>query len=291
MNIMSLIDYLKKAIKKSGYPLEIEISSLLRARWPIWSVLHQESFLDEDEMKTRHIDLSVLCSFDLRKLEPWLFIPELDIECKKSESFAWIFFTVRTEYEPLECIDGQYLDELQICLKDAEITNLRDLVLRENLHYHRFERFAITFDEFHLKGKKKEYDRGKKEIFEAQKQLEKFIAYAKERYIGGKPVSDLKRIFVYFPCIVFDGRMFEAIVENGNLDLRKCNHIVLFTQHIHHYSHSYQNFLIDIVHRSYFDQYLKEIERDIKSLAEIIAKNRRKLLNVLKASGCSESGK
>jgi hypothetical protein len=272
---MRQIDYLKEKIKKTGFPLEIEISSLLRDRW---DVLYRETFFDRDGKKMRDIDLRASYPFDLTKMLPlWLYV-ELDIECKKNENFAWIFFTVPMEYAPEESIDGQYLDELQIRMKSSDPTQLRDIILGEtSLHYHRFERFAVAFDEVYLKGTKHEHAKGKREIFEAENQLKKFIIYTNEKCLEEKP-PEAKRIFVYFPCIVFDGKIFEAIVERGKLELKRCNHLILTTQYRPSYSIWEQNFLIDIVHKSYFKYYLEKITRNIKALTETTLRNRDKLI-------------
>lgn len=277
---MRQIDYLKEKIEKTGFPLEIEISSLLRERW---DVLYRESFFDREGKKMRDIDLRASYPLNVTKLLPlWLDV-ELDIECKKSENFAWIFFTVPMEYAPEESIDGQYLDELQIRMKSSEPKQLRDIILGEtSLHYHKFKRFAIAFDEVYLKGKKHERAKGKREIFEAENQLKKFIVYTNEKSLEEKPPKE-KRIFVYFPCIVFDGKIFEAIVEKGKLELRKRRHLILTSQYRPSYSVWEQNFLIDIIHRSYFNYYLEKITSDIKSLAETTAKNRDYLMRIIEA--------
>jgi hypothetical protein len=214
----------------------------------------------------------------VNKSLPLCLSTELDIECKRSENFAWIFFTVETDYAPEESIDGQYIDELQICSKKPELRQLRDVIVGDTrLHYHGFERFAVAFDEIYLKGKKDEYEGGKDEIFEAENQLKKFIAYTNEKSLEEK-WPDMKRILFYFPCIVFDGKMFEATVENGKLELEKRKHIVLVTQYRPSYSLWEQSFLIDVVHKSYFQKYLRKIVHDITLLSENIVKNRNKLL-------------
>lgn len=277
---MRQIDYLKEKICKTGFPLEIEISSLLRDRW---DVFHREIYFDRDEKKTRDIDLLAFYPLPLGKLLPLLPHLGMVIECKKNENFAWVFFTVPMEYAPEESIDGQYLDELQIQMKNTEPTQVRDIILGEtSLHYHKFKRLAVTFDEVYLKGKKHEYDRGKREIFEAENQLKKFIMHRKEKVIEENPPIT-GRIFIYFPCIVFDGEIFEAIVYKGELELKKRKHLILTSQYRPSYSVWEENFIIDIVHKSYFRDYLKKIRRDIESLSETAVKNRDYLVSEIKA--------
>jgi len=184
------------------------------------------------------------------------------------------------EYAPEESIDGQYLDEIQIHLKNSNARQLRDIIIGDTrLHYHDFERFAISFDEVYLKGTKGEYGTGKRQIFAAENQLTKFIADTHEKSFEEElHLSEMKRIAVYFPCVVFDGKIFEVIVEKGELELKKSRHLILTSQYIPSYSTSEQNFLIDIVHKSYFKNYLKKITRDITSLSETIIKNRNELI-------------
>jgi len=80
-----------------------------------------------------------------------------------------------------------------------------------------------------------------------------------------------------FPCIVFDGTIYEAIVKNGKMKLQKTNHIILTRSTRASYSVYDVNFLIDVVTKNYFNNYLRKINNDVKSCFDKVTKHKRRL--------------
>ena len=87
-------------IKKSGYPLEIEISNLLEKDYVVFNTQY---YFDEESKQGRDIDIFAHSMyFDLDKklrdlderLLPFKVRTEPAIECKKSEKKPWVFFSV-----------------------------------------------------------------------------------------------------------------------------------------------------------------------------------------------------
>lgn len=270
------IDFLKNEIKKTGYPLEIEISSLLDKEWQ--TVINTDSYYDRDEQKLRDIDICAFDDFEAPKNLPITAQARLVVECKKSEDFAWIFFTRPFRFDLVE-VAGQYVDEVQIKTKNTENYQVMNMVLgKTGLHYRDLRRHAVAYDEFNLKGKKESFEQKKKEIFEAQNQLKKYVGCYIEQTIESSPTSDLYTIFMSFPCIVFDGSMYEAIVHNGNLRLRESKHLALFTLYRCPYSIFEKCILIDIVNKDYFTEYLKVIRKDVTSLRKQINRDSVKIV-------------
>jgi len=156
---MTFEDFLRKQIEKTGYPLEIEVSSKLDKDWD--EVYNTDSYFDKDEGKLRDIDISA--SKYMSDCFPLVMGISLDIECKKSESFVWVFFTRPFKFNYLADITGQYIDELQVRTRKFELDYLRELVLKDNpLHYHSMKRVAVSFDEFPINTKKNKYGESKK---------------------------------------------------------------------------------------------------------------------------------
>ena len=115
---MNEIDYLKKEIKKTGYPLEIEISSILDKVWQ--TVINTDTYYDRDEGKLRDIDIHAFDTFASRKVFPIALKTGLVIECKKDDDFAWVFFSRPFPKFGMEDIDGQYVDEIHCITKNTE---------------------------------------------------------------------------------------------------------------------------------------------------------------------------
>lgn len=167
------------------------------------------------------------------------------------------------------------MDELQIRCKSSRPIQLRQLLLEKSkLHYEEFKRVAVSYDAFPLQAKKSGYEGKKRAIFEAQNQLKKYICYtneqtAKERYEG------LSRFDFYFPCIVFHGQIYEATFEGRKMEVTPKKHILLTTQYRPSYSVWEHGFLMDVVHRTYFRNYLRKVRKDIKSIQGILSKHKK----------------
>jgi len=266
---MGLIEHLKREIKKSGYPLEIEISSLLDKKWE--AVTNTDSYYDSDEGKIRDIDISA--TRWIGKELPLINI-NLVVECKRDDNFAWVFFMRPFKFDYTE-IDGQYLDGLQILTKKFDKEDVKEAILgKAQLHYSRIQRVAVCFDEFYIKGEKTDYGR-KKEIFEAETQLKKYILYSNEQLIKSKFSEGA---MIYFPCIVFDGLMFEAEVLKGRVNLTPTKHVLISTMHRASYSVWDLGFLIDVVQKSHFERFMKSIDADIASISKMGKNNEEKIL-------------
>lgn len=266
---------------QTGYPLEIEVSSLLD-ELKDWWVTNTDTFFDRDGNKTRDIDISATY-WTPEKLCPLTLGLTLAIECKKNEKFAWVFFTRPFKFD-YDAIDGQYIDELQIRCRSTKPTQLREIVLEKSrLHYKKLRRVAVSFDEFVTNVKKKEYERKKREIFEATNQLKKYITYTNEQTLKER-FEDVYRFHVHFPCIVFDGEMYEAIIAEGDINIKKKKHLILATQYKPSYSVWEQNFLIDVIHKDHFKEYLPKILNDLSSLENTLTSNRDDLIKRLEVT-------
>lgn len=256
---------------KTGFPLEIEVSSILEKKW---DVVNTASYFDQDEKTMRSIDIAATKSFN--DIAPHFLEVNLDIECKKDENFAWVFFTRPFEFDWEEDVDGQYLDELQICSKNLEMTQLWEILFKSPLHYAKVKRAAIAFDAFYLQGKKTSYRTEKNEIFEAENQLKKYILYKNEQDMR-LSYPPLYRFVVHLPCMVFDGKLFEAIAKEGDITLKESNWITLITSSRTSYSTYPRNYLIDIVEKSYFKKFLRMINKDFRTLKETIKEKERRI--------------
>jgi hypothetical protein len=259
---MNKIDYLKSAIAKTGYPLEIHISSLLDKTWD--SVLNTDSYYDREEQKLRDVDIITSSSYT-DKEEGMTLQTGMVIECKKTEKFAWVFFTRPFEFSVSE-IEGQYLDKIQCISKNLEKSDfLNELLFQhEKLHYANFKNVSVAYSELLLStDSETKKSRNSHDIFEAQNQVKKYIDCQIEQLINNysKPNSSMP-VFFFFPCIVFDGDLFEAIVSEDGLELKDTNHLLLSSTYKSPYANFERIVLIDIVKKEYFNSYQKEILKD-----------------------------
>jgi hypothetical protein len=96
----------------------------------------------------------------------------------------------------------------------------------------------------------------------------------RERKSIGRSTSSRDVLF-YFVAILFEGRLYEAIVEGGKLRLTRRNHIMLVTKA--RTTEYFSDFKIDVVAVEGLSQYLQLLEEDVKSLRGYFTYNRSKL--------------
>jgi len=280
-------EYLKKQLQRTGYPLEIEISSILDKKG--WVPFNNELFLDETGIE-REIDIHAVRSRvrigrSTNKSEETFYTDfNLVIECKKSADWTWIFFTRPTM---VTCgahffFSGQYLDFLQALTGNTQ--GLKDRIFSvENSHYDNFRNVASTYTEIKTSNQMKtniRTDTRKKEIFEGINQLTGFLNYDmlhRRLFIKEKP-KPLVIVF-YFAVIVFDGKLYEAITKEGELELKEQKHILLHVQRYSKYLGTRLFFSIDIVKKEYFVNYLEDLEKDMHLIREKISSNRDSLMS------------
>lgn len=260
--------------------MEIEISNLLdKGRY---AVFNTQYYFDEEEKQGRDIDIYAMpleCHPLEEKLAPFIVRTELAIECKKSETHAWIFYT--RPRLPMSSIhmSGQYRTSVPEPEKFST-ESFQWLLKRKflDLLYDKFERIAVAYDEIKIK---KTSSSARKEIFEAVNQLVKFTCYEMHQIFRriSKTSSQREFIIIFFPIVVFDGDMFEANFDSGEPILERKNHILLKTRYRCPHYEEVDSFTLDIVHRSYFSEFMKKLETYFYVLRELMLQNYDELVN------------
>ena len=266
----SLEDYLMEKIRESGYPLEMRISSLLDRDNLVFNTQY---YFDEESQQGRNIDIYAIPNINIediadeeraQKLSPFSLRTEIALECKKSETHAWIFYTRPHTYPPdYLYTDGAYRDSLETSRLFSGYSQF--LFGKVRLHYDEFEEVAVAYDEVHLENGKG----SRRDTFGAINQLIKFILY-----MMGPPKEQISDktfgILMFFPIVVFDGRMYKVKLESGQPILLKTDHILLETHHRSPYTGEIKGFLVDIVHHSFFPEFMKKLHSDIVRMRESI---------------------
>lgn len=286
-------DYLREQILKSGYPLEVEIHSILERNW---FVTHNAYFLDEEQNKTRLLDMHAVTTPTFKdqdessaELPNFSALLNLAVECKKSDEYAWIFFTVPSYLRLLGY--GQYFDHTKAFRQDAAL----DLYFDNPdslFHYYSFEKVASSFLEVKLEkssGKRRE----PREIYEGVSELVKFVSYqiqshsssSRRRYEECERTTDIWKpmfeIIYYFPVLVYQGQLYEALFEDGRIQLEERNHLLLERYYRPPYSQTPLAYRIDIVKSGFFPQFIKIIERDVEWFHSQLIRNRDEIVRTI----------
>lgn len=280
-----------REISKSGYPLELEVHSILNQSG--WTVESNSYYFDYEEQKSRSIDVFAygkLGTFPLltrpsplRRISPFDLRSFVCVECKKSETDTWVFFTQPSiSTSKFMHFPGQYIDFGGILSGEYSTGFFEDMNisfdLTKQLHFSRYN-IASTFTSIKMSKKQKKRQKTKDDIFEAANQLVKYIAYrwsgiVEGRYVGGLPTKSDRSIRIAFPIIVFDGRIFEAQVSKGEIQLSETNHVLLsFNYQPRYFSKHALGYIIDVVNKDNFENLLHELENDYMLLFTTIEKN------------------
>lgn len=278
---MKEVDFIREQLMKTGFPVELEMISCLNFRG--WRPTPHEYYFDYEESKAREIDI-IASRYPMKYAPNFDVFTLLAIECKKSETNAWIFFNA-----PLKghfICEGQYADYLR-SQNALESFSLVSHLLSHLPHYRKSTLLAVSYTQVQLRKKGERYVRLKDEIFEATNQVTKYVSYEIERYLEAYRKGHYKPescVFI-FPIIVFDGKLYRATLTKGLVSLRRVKHIMLTTFHRPRYSTRRVAFYIDIVTREYFPIYLSILEKEIATLNNKIGKIRdidKKFSNELK---------
>lgn len=158
----TLEDHLIKRIKKSGYPLEIEISNLLDKEYVVFNTHY---YFDEERKQGRDIDIYAMpldVELDTKlvemekKLLPFRLRTELVVECKKTETHAWVFYNRHNIPISGHHISGQFKTSVPKPRKFSTDSFKWTLQKCLALHYYKFEQVAIAYEEIKKRKLEKE---------------------------------------------------------------------------------------------------------------------------------------
>jgi hypothetical protein len=272
--------YLKARIKEEGYPLELEISDIFD-RKNDWIVHNNKYFFDDEFKIGRTIDIEAVNQADSKiskKMNPFFSVCRIPIECKKSSSHAWVFFS--RPHKSFGNYLGQQLDFLQILTGMEKFCSRFFLDVRDKpcLHYTNYKRVAVGYKEL-------QFDKSKtrskpSSILKASSQLMKYISYHNQRIKKTKLVgwSGLPFYF-YFPVVLFEGKMYEYYEKSGKKFLVPVDRVLLESSYYPNYHYRDVSFAIEIVTKESFEALLKDVEKDCSVIYSGIVKSKEFLVN------------
>jgi hypothetical protein len=275
-----LKSYLRREISATGFPLEIEISSILDRDWIVYN---NDPYVDED--KTREIDIfavhpSSLFTEEQKRRDIFILTSNLVIECKKATTHAWVFFTRPrpSDWEP-GLPGGHSFDFLEAFSHGKQ--SFLDEIRFPKTHYDTFPRVAYNCVEVKLT---KDIRAETKEIFEAQNQLWKCLTYDC-KCLREELEKDRSSRFIalYFPAIVLDGDLFEATGSSRSVRLTERHHMLLSFSRRSRALGSVKDFLVDIVRKDNFREYTSTLQSDISAIRDYFKANRERFASQAEA--------
>jgi hypothetical protein len=292
-----LEEKIKEDVQLTGFPTEIVSASRMLQR--AWHVGHNPSFLDEDENKNREFDIWATKDKDVAQfpVNGLLLSICLLAECKKS-NYPWVFFTTPEKHYSfiLGTVIKWGLHEKQVFSSNHMFVSnsepiISDIELREFHHYFQKPRLARTFYEAFKGGRKKlnrEATGGELESQEATEHIKTIygavMSAVKATLFHDKDERKDNWLRIYYPVVIFSGKMFEAQVDsNKRVALLPAKHLQLSFSYKMPVASSkeragglstiwtnYHEFIVDIVHEDYLDEFLQVIEDEQDKLVDIL---------------------
>jgi hypothetical protein len=84
---------------------------------------------------------------------------------------------------------------------------------------------------------------------------------------------------IFFPAIVLDGKLFEAVGPSNRLKLFERNHVLLFFSRRSKTLGEDKSFIVDVVTKNYFRPYTALIVRDIRIIRNYFTRYNKRLMN------------
>jgi hypothetical protein len=264
-----------------------------------WLVYNQDPYFDEDELKTREIDILAVHEQEVIEVlsetdKPFSIATDLAIECKKSENTDWVFLTRPVaQFQGFVSMvsgfgSGQKTDFLEV-LSNGATSFVDDNLEISGTHFEKYRRVSHIGTEIRIKrqdtdiGKDTDKDKGKgkgrEEIFEARNQLMKYCMDYIKKDAEDPNESISNKIFSFlFLAIVFEGNLYEAFLEKGKLRLRRSPRILLKSSIHEKPTRRPKDYFIDVVQIAHFPEYLATVNNDIRLIRRLVKSKSEKLL-------------
>jgi len=85
-------------------------------------------------------------------------------------------------------------------------------------------------------------------------------------------------IQIYYPTLIIQGSMYSAILEEGNLILRKAKHVHFLKEHFVPHREEVETYHIDVLTEDYLPVYLKMLDSEIEQVKKTLKRKRGEVL-------------
>jgi hypothetical protein len=250
-----LIKKIKEEVLKTGFPLELRIADFLNRNK--YYVAHSLYYIDEDENKSREVDLRALKKLGFRgedkNKEDREFLVNhcFFIECKKSKN-PWVFLcSTRNAYD--------------VGCNEMPSVSKKNFIEKENLDIlqskHPFSNYSLMGRSYFELGKK-----NNENIFKAITTTVKATLYSIEQ---GFPFLSSTSICYYYPIVILEGRLFQGILNGNQIEVEEVNSVLLsFLYESNKRKNS--RFAIPIITESEVPSFFKKMDNTLDFLSNLM---------------------
>lgn len=232
-------------IHKTGFPLELRISQVLRNNE--YLVANNLYYIDRDEGKGREIDLRALKNFRFEKHDIEYFVRHyLFIECKKSIDKPWVILSSPiTEYDMnvFEIDDRGFSEsgKASRIIFDEKVEEIHPFKLCSRRGRSYFEAFRSS-------------EIGE-QIFKALTTSVKALIATRDT----RPDDWHNDICFYYPLIVLEGKLFEAYYEHNDVCVAEAE-IVIVSFFYESLKYQRQTFAVPIVTETALPNFVSKLD-------------------------------
>jgi hypothetical protein len=267
-------DAIVAGMKRAGFPLEISTGMRFSGRG--WNVEHQMIFHDEDERKSRNIDLVAHKAVD----KQFLSFKRLNytvVECKKSKS-PWVFYTPNSSLLEKQ-IEVSAFRLKALSKPMPSLMQVRTL----SAHSHYFSKKPtdrvgqasyVAFDVDMEGGKKRK--KGHDSFFTALNQVLKAVRHQERETMSFFRYNITQGLLVvHYPVIVFDGDMYECVLDaNEEPQLTETDYVKYDASFLGSWQQSVgqfapEYFLVDVIGKEFLPQYINWLDEEMNRISDL----------------------
>jgi hypothetical protein len=245
-----LIKSIRNDILKSGFPLEVHVLNVCSTRNTGRMPGIRYEYLDQ----LREIDLLAFfetINVDRKKHTTFQHtITDLIIECKKSTDKPWVFFSSSSYAFENVASFLKYTSDFDLYFSQSKlpplIAQVYPRIRRSHYADAALPRCVSYYEAF--KGTS-----SPSEIYRAIDSVITYLCYRRGSRLKNREEFGVVSEF-YLPIIVLDGRLFEASLDNPEIEVRERSHLQLRTFHRNHL------YIIDIVTKDHFQEFFLGVE-------------------------------
>lgn len=260
-----ILQDIKTAIERSGFPLEYYIGSVLKQHG--WQIITNRNYIDDVKGIEREIDILAYKIYT-DKEERIQYVTSLIISCKKSDKHKWCFLTrdidksdSNTNWTPFHyCTSDERLGYMSEVYPEMIINRYKANNSINELYS--FNDMVFAYQQLIEPANEKERKQNgnlccvkNEDIYNSISTTIKAINNEKEGRLRACDYREMQRYYTFHAISVFEGDMFSAHFESNNsIKVNKISDIKYLNRHIVGEKDDF--YIVHFINRSIFDNCL-----------------------------------
>jgi hypothetical protein len=262
---------MKTAIFRSGYLLERRIAADLKRLG--FRVINNRGFIDQETNKAREYDVYADKEYKLSDNGSFSIYPTIIVECKNNPQPIVFFAQEDAEFKPL--IDEVTVSGIPAKIwKTGKYISVQEYLDVKNCHHYcvpvaPVSTYCCTFEQ--KKDKSAWMANHGEDLFETFRTLTKALEYQidddfknmKQWFLPEEPEKQFIDLSFNYPLVIYQGDIYFARPNGGDLKLTKCDHIQYNPEFYSFYDKEVISYHIDVITEKYLPSFIKIVEAEM----------------------------